>query len=233
MLITALTKLTLLDFPDRLACIIFTGGCNLRCGYCHNAEFVLPEKLRALSNTIPFETIKNFLYARQGKLDGVVICGGEPTIQPDLLEKIAEIKEMGFQVKVDTNGSRPTVIKKLIQSQLVDFWAMDIKDSLPYRKELLGVPVEETAIRESIQLIKDSGAEYEFRTTIFPNYHDLKTLQQIGHELSGAKKWALQKGRSGKTLIQNFNNNNEYSESDLKTLQQNLLPYATKVIYRT
>ena len=105
MLITAITKFTTIDFPGKLACIIFTGGCNLRCAFCHNPEFVLPEKLEEVKHSaIPFETVMNFLKARKGMLEGVVICGGEPTVQADLIERMREIRLLGYAIKLDTNG---------------------------------------------------------------------------------------------------------------------------------
>ena len=232
MLITALTKLTLLDFPGRLACIIFTGGCNLRCGYCHNAEFVLPERMAALGEGLPFETVKKFLASRKGMLDGVVICGGEPTLQLDLMEKLREIKEMGFAVKLDTNGSNPVALKKIIEAGLVDFVAMDVKDALPYRKELVGVTIGEAAIRESIRLIKESGLDYEFRTTVWPEYHGVEVLRKIGMEIVGAKNWYLQKGRRGKTLAEKFGAGEEFNEYELKSLAEELEGYADRMEIR-
>jgi pyruvate formate lyase activating enzyme len=232
MLITALTKLTLLDFPGRLACIIFTGGCNLRCGYCHNAEFVLPERMAALGKGLPFETVKKFLESRKGMLDGVVICGGEPTLQLDLMEKLREIKEMGFAVKLDTNGSNPLALKRIIEAGLVDFVAMDVKDALPYRKELVGVTIGEEAIRESIRLIKESGLDYEFRTTVWPEFHGLEVMRKIGEEIDGAKNWYLQKGRRGKTLAEKFGQSAEYSEYELKSLVEELEGYADRMELR-
>lgn len=232
MLITALTKLSLLDFPGRLACIIFTGGCNLRCGYCHNAEFVLPERVRELGRGLPFETVMNFLRGRKGMLDGVVICGGEPTVQPDLLERIREIRELGLQVKLDTNGSNPAVLRKLLAAGLLDYIAMDLKDALPYRRELVGVGIDAAVIRESIDLIKSSGLEYEFRSTLWPRFHDMETLEQMGKEIAGARLWALQMGRGGKTLMENFGCDGEFRHDEVGLLAADLADYANTVIVR-
>ncbi len=232
MLITALTKLSLLDFPGRLACIIFTGGCNLRCGYCHNAEFVLPERVRELGRGLPFETVMGFLRGRKGMLDGVVICGGEPTVQPDLLERIRDIRELGLQVKLDTNGSNPAVLRKLLAAGLLDYIAMDLKDALPYRRELVGVGIDAAVIRESIDLIKSSGLEYEFRSTIWPQFHDMETLEQMGEEIAGARLWALQMGRGGKTLMENFECDGEFRRDEVGLLATDLADYANTVIVR-
>jgi pyruvate formate lyase activating enzyme len=236
MIITALTKFSAIDFPGRLACILFTGGCNFRCGFCHNAEFVLPEKLKELTNTIPFETVLNFLGERRGLLDGVSICGGEPTINPDLPEKMREIKNLGFEIKLDTNGSNPAMLEKIIDAGLVDYLAMDIKDALPYRQELVGVEVGEVTLRQSIALIKKAGQEkdldYEFRSTILPAYHDLDTLRRMGDAIAGAKKWVLQGFRPGKTLREGFRDMTSFEESELGELTRYLSVYADKLEFR-
>lgn len=236
MIITALTKFTAIDFPGRLACILFTGGCNFRCGFCHNAEFVLPERLKELTNTIPFETVLNFLSERRGLLDGVSICGGEPTINVDLPEKMREIKNLGFQIKLDTNGSNPVMLEKIIESGLVDYLAMDIKDALPYRSELVGVEVGEVTLRQSIGLIKkagvEKGIEYEFRSTILPGFHDLETVRKMGDSIAGAKKWVLQGFRGGKTLSDSFRDMPSFSTDELKEMSQYLTVYADKVEFR-
>lgn len=222
MLITALTKFTALDFPGRLACIIFTGGCNLRCGFCHNAEFVLPEKLAEIKVTIPFETVVNFLRKRVGLLDGVVICGGEPTVQADLLDRMREIKEMGFAVKLDTNGANPAVLEKALAEGLVDYVAMDLKDALPYRRELVGVEIPAEVLRKSIGLIRKSGVAHEFRSTVLPEFHDMETLRKMGGEIEGAQKWSLQIFRNGKTLQEEFGRKMEFGRGELEKVAEEL-----------
>lgn len=232
MLITAIQKFTTLDFPGKLACILFTGGCNMRCGYCHNADFVLPEKLTALGEGLPFQTVLNFLKKRRGKLDGVVLCGGEPTLQPDLIERLKQIKELGYSIKLDTNGTNPRILKKSLDEKLVDFVAMDIKDALPYRKELIGVTVDEKPIRESIKIIKKARIDHEFRTTIWTQFHDLVVLQAIGGEIAGADKWALQKGRHIKVLNPSFGEMREYSEVEMNVLAKELSGFVKKIEIR-
>lgn len=232
MIITALTKFTAIDYPGRLACIIFTGGCNLRCGFCHNADFVLPERLKQLTQTLPFEVVLNFLKARQGMLDGVSICGGEPTIHPDLPEKIKQIKDLGFLVKLDTNGTNPLMLERLINEKLVDFLAMDLKDALPYREELVGVKIPADVLKVSIDLVKGSGLEYEFRSTILPDYHDLETLRAMGEEIRGANKWVLQGFRNAKTLREEFQGLAGFGRSDLEELSSILAQYAKVVEFR-
>lgn len=220
MIITALNKFTALDFPGHLACIIFTGGCNLRCGYCHNGEFVLPEKLACLRSWLPFEAVKNFLISREGLLEGVVICGGEPTVQPDLLDRLAEIKALGYAIKLDTNGSRPGVLAEALKRNLIDYVAMDIKDALPYRKVLVGTDIPAENIRESIKIIMNSPIDYEFRSTILPSFHNQEVLDKMAKEIQGAKKWVWQKFRNQKTLNSRFNNENCFSDDELNTLIQ-------------
>jgi pyruvate formate lyase activating enzyme len=232
MIITALTKFTAIDYPGRLACIIFTGGCNLRCGFCHNADFVLPERLKQLTQTLPFEVVLNFLKARQGMLDGVSICGGEPTIHPDLPEKIKQIKDLGFLVKLDTNGTNPLMLERLINEKLVDFLAMDIKDALPYREELVGVKIPADLLKVSIDLVKGSGVEYEFRSTILPAYHDLNTLRAMGEAIRGADKWVLQGFRNAKTLREEFTGLPGFGRADLEELTSILAQYAKVVEFR-
>lgn len=232
MLITAFDKFTTLDYPNHLACIIFTGGCNLRCSYCHNAEMVLPEMLSKIDHKVPFETVLNFLESRIGMLDGVVICGGEPTVQHDLPERIEEIKAMGFKVKLDTNGTNPRMLAKLLERKRLDYVAMDVKDSLPYRKQLVGVDVDKDLIEESIDLIINSGVDHEFRSTILPAFHNLETLKKMGQSIKGAKRWALQKFRNQKTLTEIFGGLEEFEGSEMDFLKNQLGEYVEVIEVR-
>ena len=164
MKIGGFTPFTLTDFPGRVSAIIFTQGCNFRCPFCHNPSLVLPEKF---SDPIYEESIINYLEMRRGRLDGVVISGGEPTIQSDLIEFVKRIKGIGYQVKLDTNGSHPEVIRKLIDQRLIDYCAMDIKApwhkySLLTGKEDICIP----AVQKSIEILLDSSIEVEFRITV-------------------------------------------------------------------
>ena len=164
-----LQKLTLLDYPGLVACTVFTVGCNMRCPFCQNASLVnrIEEE-----NLLPEEEFFSFLKKRQGILDGVCITGGEPTLQPDLNDFIAKIKSMGFKVKLDTNGSFPDKVKEILDSGNVDMVAMDLKNTLDRYAETVGVPGFDTSkIVESIRIIKESGVEYEFRTTVVSPLH--------------------------------------------------------------
>ncbi|MFZ2299854.1 MAG: anaerobic ribonucleoside-triphosphate reductase activating protein [Candidatus Moraniibacteriota bacterium] len=201
MIISGIQKFTLLDFPGKIACILFTGGCHYRCGFCHNPEFVLPEQLAKLSKSfIPEEVALNFLQKRRGMLDGVVISGGEPTIMPDLESFIVKVRDLGFAVKLDTNGNRPEVLRSLIKKDLVDYIAMDFKTSLPGYRSLVGNGADEMKLRESIELLKKGDINYEFRTTLIREVHTPGILEAMRDTLSGAKRLYFQTFRSGITL---------------------------------
>jgi pyruvate formate lyase activating enzyme len=170
MQIAGIQKTTLLDYPGKVATTIFTAGCNFRCGFCHNAEQVLPELIvKESSHFIPEEAFFNFLDQRKSILDAVVICGGEPTLQPDLKNFIQKIKNLGFLVKLDTNGHAVDIVRDLIDEKLIDYVAMDIKTSPSKYAELVGVDLGEkyfASHNAMLDLLKNSGIEYEFRTTV-------------------------------------------------------------------
>ena len=170
MFITGVQKLTLLDYPGHISAIIFTGGCTMRCGFCHNPEFVLPESLKKLQDhQITEKSVLRFLMTRKNLLDGVVVCGGEPTLHHDLPEFLTKIKAMGFQTKLDTNGANPRMLQKLLHERLVDYIAMDYKHTIAgYPSLTLSDKGEQ--IRESIATIKTSQVDYEFRSTIYLEY---------------------------------------------------------------
>lgn len=157
-----LVKFTLIDFPGRPAAIVFTQGCNFRCRYCHNPELVYPHLFEA---SMPEEEIWTFLKRRQGTLEGVVVSGGEPTLQTDLIPFMTRLKEMGYKTKLDTNGTRPDVLRELIDKKLVDFIAMDLKAPFEKYATITGVEANSTVLQQSMDLIRQSGLEYQFRTT--------------------------------------------------------------------
>lgn len=194
MQIAGIQKTTLVDYPGKVAATIFTRGCSFRCGFCHNPELVIPEQFNPL---ISEEEILTFLNNRIGKLEAVCITGGEPMIQPDIAEFICKIKEMGFLVKLDTNGSRPTGLELLILSGNIDYIAMDIKSSLEkyaitsdYRsREDRNLILD---IKKSISLIMDSNIDYEFRTTVCHPLHEVEDFEEIGKLIKGAKRYYIQ-----------------------------------------
>lgn len=162
MKIGGLVKFTLIDFPGCPAAIVFTQGCNFRCRYCHNPELVYPH---LFEEPVSEEEVKAFLVRRQGTLEGVVVSGGEPTLQPDLVRFMTDVKALGYKTKLDTNGSQPEVLRELIEKKLVDFIAMDIKAPLDKYALITGVDANATILRRSMDLIRQSGLRYEFRTT--------------------------------------------------------------------
>ena len=202
MLICGLSRLTLLDYPEHVGATIFTGGCNFRCPFCQNGDLVLDP---ASQERIPEEEILDFLKDRKGRLEGVCITGGEPTLQPDLESFICKIKEMGYLVKLDSNGYRPDVIKKLLNAGYLDYIAMDIKNSLTHYGETAGVgemdDFAKKTISESIGLIMNSGIEYEFRTTVVKELHSEADFREIAEMLSGARAYYLQNYRESDAVI--------------------------------
>ena len=162
MRIGGLIKFTLIDYPGRVAAVVFTQGCNFRCRYCHNPELVYPHLLQ---EPMPEEEVLAFLRRRQGALEGVVVTGGEPTLQPDLIRFLEDVKALGYKIKLDTNGSKPEVIQEAIDKKLVDYIAMDLKAPLEKYSLITGVEFEPTTLQQSMHIITESGLPYEFRTT--------------------------------------------------------------------
>lgn len=217
MLIGGWQKLTLIDYPGKIAAVLFTVGCDFRCGFCHNPELVLISEFRA--NRIKEEKIFDFLKSRQGLLEGVVITGGEPTLQNDLPDFVRKIKEMCFLIKIDTNGANPEMIERLNQEKLVDFWAMDIKAPLEKYEAIAGAPVEAEKIKKSIELIKKSGADYEFRATLVAGIHNAEDVLKMARLLQGAKIFVLQKFVSRERLVnQDFVGQQSFSEQEMLRL---------------
>ena len=184
-------KMTLLDFPGKVACIVFTGGCNLRCPFCHNGSLVR----RPAANKDMQREVLEYLEKRRGIVDGVVITGGEPLLQPDLGEFIARIKEMGYAVKLDTNGALPERLKGLLAAGNIDYIAMDIKSSPEGYKKASGSEIDIENFRQSMEIIKQSGIEHEFRTTIVKGIHEAEDLLKIaqwvgaGENISFRNMW--------------------------------------------
>lgn len=221
MIIAGLQKTTLLDYPGKIGMIVFLAGCNFRCDWCYSSELVLPEKIKNQPR-ISEEEFFTFLKSRQGLVDGVVICGGEPTINEDLPDFIKKIKELGFLVKLDTNGSNPTMLSQLIESKLIDYVAMDIK--LPkdkYSRVFFGdIKVED--IQRSIDILKEDRVDYEFRTTVVPDVLKKEDVIEIAQWISGAKKYYLQNFRAEKTINPQFEEKKPYSEEYLLEIKKEI-----------
>lgn len=189
MLIKGLQKLTLLDYPGKMACTVFTAGCNFRCPFCHNASLVTNIDEERISE----EEFFSFLQKRQGIIEGVCVTGGEPTLQPDLKEFLKKIKDLGYSVKLDTNGYRPEALKDIVNSGLVDYVAMDIKNSQAKYALTCGIENLDIAkINESVEFLMSGVVDYEFRTTIVKELHTEDDIQDIVSWIKGAKKYFLQ-----------------------------------------
>ena len=214
-------KLTLIDFPGHLATTVFTVSCNFRCPFCHNPELVLGGR-RPVSGTEnkTEQEFFAFLEKRKGKIEGVCITGGEPTLQPDLVEFIRKVRAMGFLVKLDTNGARPDILKKLLDLKLLDFVAMDIKNQLGRYSETVGVKVDIERIKLSVDLIRHSRLPYEFRTTVVPGIHAEKDFLEIAQWLSGAKAYYLQEYREGVILDEKLKQKTKGQKIDLDKIKK-------------
>lgn len=219
---TGLQKLTLLDFPGYVACTLFTRGCNMRCPFCHNASLVVRADEQ---KPYTHEEIMYFLKKRQGILDGVAITGGEPTLMPYLPDFMAEIRELGYKVKLDTNGTRPEVLRAIIDHGLVDYVAMDIKNS----KEKYGVTVgfdqsyDLAPIEDSISILMENKVNFEFRTTVSRTFHTPDDIRKIGEWLAGQEKFFLQQFKDSGDII--GNKIEAYDEDEMKTLLDIILPF--------
>ena len=189
MRIHGLQKMTLLDFPGRVACTVFLGGCDFRCPFCHNFELVDGSAPAIMDD----EALFAFLQKRKGLLDGVAVTGGEPCLRKDLPELLERIKAMGFAVKLDTNGAHPEMLRSLIDRGLVDYVAMDIKNSPDHYARTCGLQhVDLSPIRESVKLLMQGRVDYEFRTTVVDELHAAKDFEEIGAWLSGARRYFIQ-----------------------------------------
>lgn len=197
--ICGLNKTTLLDYPGKVACVIFLGGCNFRCPFCQNSSLVLsPQSQPALSE----EDILSFLKRRRGILDGVCITGGEPTLSPQLPRFLEKIRSLGYFVKLDTNGSHPDMIKALAEQGLINMVAMDIKNSPPKYAETCGLSyIDMKSIDTSIDFLISGSLEYEFRTTVVKELHDENDFRLIGQWLTNASRYYLQSYRDSDTVI--------------------------------
>lgn len=190
MRICGLQKLAMVDYPGKLAATVFTGGCNLRCPFCHNA--LLVTRLTE-SPQLDLQEVLDFLKSRRGILDGVVLSGGEPLLQPGAADFLAAVKDMGFDTKLDTNGCYPDILADILSRKLVDYVAMDIKNSREKYAMTVGIPnFDLTPVEESIKLLKESGVDYEFRTTVVKEFHQNDDFSAIGAWLKGAPKYFLQ-----------------------------------------
>ena len=219
---TGLQKLTLLDFPGYVACTLFTRGCNMRCPFCHNASLVVRADEQ---KPYTHEEIMYFIKKRQGILDGVAITGGEPTLMPYLPDFMAEVRELGYKVKLDTNGTRPEVLRTIIERGLADYVAMDIKNCKEKYGETVGFDLsyDLSPIEESISILMENKVDFEFRTTVSKSYHTPEDIAKIGEWLAGEEKFFLQQFKdSGDVIGEGIEG---YDEGGMKALLDKILPF--------
>lgn len=219
-------KLTLLDYPEKVACILFTMGCNFRCPFCHNASLVRAEEKPQITE----EEVLAFLKKRQGILEGVCISGGEPLLYDGLGDFIKKVKALGYNVKLDTNGSFPERLKALVREGLVDYVAMDIKNSFERYEKTVGIKTDLNNIKESIDFLMSGEVEYEFRTTLVKELHTPEDMEIIGNIIKGAKRYFLQNFvDSGDVLCENMH---PLTENELEKMLQIAKKYVPNTICR-
>ena len=250
MIIGGLEKFSLIDFPGHLSAVVFTQGCNFRCQFCYNPMLVLPKKRGELNNIsasqdedenqsdrsldfanteIKESDLFAFLQERVGKLDGVVVSGGEPTLHTDLPDFLVRIKALGFAVKLDTNGTNPKMVRELFDSKLIDYIAMDIKGPLDKYDLVTGVNNDLRAIEESILLIRYSDLPYEFRSTLVPGLHNESDIRKMGTMISGAKKWYLQNFKSDTELVNNnFKDSRSFTDAEMEKFLVSAMEYVSE-----
>ena len=211
--IKGLQKLSLIDYPGKLCATVFVGECNFRCVFCYNIDLVLrPEELATISE----EEALVFLSDRKNFLDGICVSGGEPTIHMELPLFLSKVKALGYLVKVDTNGSRPDMLKRLIEDRLVDYIAMDVKAPLKDYERIVRTPVETGALRKSVHIIRNSNIDYELRTTVVPGLVGEKELIEIAREHKSSKRFVIQQFRPGRTLDECFKDTIPYPTTMLE-----------------
>lgn len=220
---------SLIDYPGKIASIVFFPRCNFSCSFCFNPEMVRDsEELREINPQEVFDYIES----QRKWIDGVCLTGGEPTLQEGLMDFISEIKKMGFLVKLDTNGTNPEVLKKLLEKKLLDYVAMDIKAPLEKYEKVAGCKVNLENIKKSVELIRSSGIEYEFRTTVVPKQLDKDDIRAIGEWLDGSKRYFLQQFRPEKTLDKSFQGKSQYTPEQLKEFTDSIKNHFEKVEVR-
>ncbi|MEA1936530.1 MAG: anaerobic ribonucleoside-triphosphate reductase activating protein [Patescibacteria group bacterium] len=237
MFIGGLQKFTLLDYPGKIAAVIFTVGCNFRCPFCHNPELVDPKEID-YENKIEEKEILKFLNSRKEDLDGFCITGGEPTLQLDLTKFIKKVKKLGFSVKLDTNGSYPNVVKNLVENKLVDYVAIDVK-TIPEKYDIMTSEkniIEK--IEKSIKAVVNSSSDLELRTTVVPGITIVNDFDKIARWInnidqkafSKLSRYSIQNFRKGKTLQDDFKNVKPYSKEELEEMAEKIRKYCKNVV---
>ncbi|MEA3453252.1 MAG: anaerobic ribonucleoside-triphosphate reductase activating protein [Patescibacteria group bacterium] len=225
MIIGGIQKNTLIDYPGKIAATIFVSGCNFKCPFCYNPELVLPGSI-VQASPISLKDIYSFLEERKGFLEAVVICGGEPTIYEDIIDFAKQIKDMGYLVKLDTNGSNPEILKKMISQKLLDYIAMDIKAPKERYQELAGTLVDIEKIEQSISILKKKETDYEFRTTIVPGLLTKEDILKIVKWISPAKRYFLQNFQPKDKMVNSeFSTTKPYPKKYLTDIQKEIASF--------
>lgn len=214
-IINGFDKLTLLNYPDKVACTIFTKGCNFKCPFCHNSSLISLDK-----GNDKYKEVISYLNKRKGILDGVCITGGEPLIHKSIKDLIKEIKNMGFLVKLDTNGSNPSMLKELIDEKLIDYVAMDIKNTFDKYEKTIGCKTNIDNIKMSIDVIESSNIDYEFRTTIVKELHTFDDIKGIVSMLNKKSKYYIQNFRNSDGVLNKKLNG--FTKEELEILQKEI-----------
>ena len=222
-----LQKMTLLDFPGQVACTVFLGGCDFRCPYCHNWDILDPSTPVIMEE----EEFFRFLNTRKGLLDGVAITGGEPLIRQGMPEFIKAIREMGFKIKLDTNGNHPDLLKSLVADGLIDYVAIDVKNSPERYAETIGVPgFDISKVDESIKFLLEGNVEYEFRTTVVKQFHNAESFEMIAEWIEGASRYFLQGFVDRETVP--YSGLEGYSEEEMKGFMEIVKPHVKSIELR-
>jgi len=234
MIIGGFQRFSLIDYPDKICAIVFTQGCNFRCPYCHNPELVRLARKRPISAAggLKEEEILSFLDGRKGRLDAVTITGGEPLLQSDLERFISAVKGLGYLIKLDTNGSFPSRLEKILESKSVDYIAMDIKTSLDKYNQMIKRKVEKTKILDSIRLIMDSGLDYEFRTTVVRALFERDDFFKIGQLIKDSRLYILQRFAPSKTLDDKFLDMQTCSDEELDCFKEIMEGFVQRCVVR-
>jgi len=225
MLIAGLQKTTLIDYPDKIACVVFLAACNFRCPWCYSSELVLPLKI-VKQPRISEKDLFDFLRKRRRLLEGVVICGGEPTINKDLPQFIEKIKNLGYSVKLDTNGTNPEMLKDLVVKKLIDYVAMDIKNKKEKYSQVFLEAKTIKDIEESVGFLKKGSIDFEFRTTVVPTIHSKEDLLEIAKWIGGPNvRYYLQNYRPEKTIDPEFEKIKPFPQKFLEEIAKEISPY--------
>lgn len=230
MQVTGIQKLTLLDYPGTVACTVFTAGCNFRCPFCHNAMLVLPEQIEP--NYLTDGEVFDFLRKRRGVLDGVAVTGGEPLLHRDMPEFLSRIKELGYKIKLDTNGSNPALLREIVEAGLVDRVAMDIKNAPESYAETIGFECFDIApVEQSKNFLLEGSVDYEFRTTVVRGIHTKESLIGAAKWISGAKEYYLQQFKDSGSLVMG-EGLSAYDEKQMHELAEAVREYVPTVEVR-